>query len=724
MTGIGNGIGGAFSAPPIDSSSLELERECIRHFHQNLIGVFAAVPVGSALLLYILKDEIGSTHLLAWFALILFWMGLRFWFYLAFRRHAREAFDTVFWGGMQSFLTIVAGLIWGAVPLVSYPPNSLSAQMFVVLMVGGMAAGGTFAYAAMPRTAQFFLVVALFPIIGVNLAMGTVEHLPVGIMLAIYYLVLAVITRNNTRTIQSAIALALENRALAEEMRKARDGAESAVQKLRVEIAERVKAEKELISIMEAQPDMLYVYNLNGALIKWNSTLQKFCGLAPERLMERPATEFVYEEDRSLVIEGIKEVFEKGSASIEVRIIRHDGALVWHLCNGAVWKNEAGEPIGFIGVAKDISERTKAEEALRESEQRLRQLSEAAFEGIVINIEGKIVDCNSAFARMFGYEPEDLIGTVPVDLSPPESRAVIMDHIRRGSEEVYDVIGRKKDGTLFPIELQGRSIPYRGVNARVTAVRDITERKEAEEKLKAAKDAAEEATLLKDKFVSLVSHDLKNPLTTMQGYLKILHREHGDMGKNEARSMITGALDASNEMLNVIDVLLDISRIKTGQLRPSAGLTDLHSIAVKAGLAYANYAAGKRVEIKNEVPPKAAVYADEHLLLQVFKNLLSNAIKFCREGGRVRIYLPEPGTVAVEDTGTGIPPSLLPNIFKYEIKTSICGTAGESGTGLGLPLSCDIMKAHGGDLRVESEVGKGSTFYIVLPPPPKGAIQA
>ncbi len=252
------------------------------------------------------------------------------------------------------------------------------------------------------------------------------------------------------------------------------------------DVTERKKSEAELISIMEAQPDILYVINTKGALIKWNSALQALCGLTRDQMMERPAADFVCEEDRPAVIEGIKEVLETGSASIEVRFIRHDGALVPHLCNGAAWKNLNGELLGFIGVGKDISERKKAEQAIRESEARYRQLSEAGFEGIVINIEGKVMDCNAAFARMFGYEPEEIIGKVPLDLSPPESHAIIMDHIRRGSEEVYDVVGRKKDGTLFHIEMQGRAITYRGQKARLTAMRDVTERKRNEDLLRAS----------------------------------------------------------------------------------------------------------------------------------------------------------------------------------------------------------------------------------------------
>lgn len=831
-----NGSSGGVAAPPVDA--LSIDRECLRHSHQNLIGVFFTVPIGASLLLYILKDEIESTLILEWFALALLWTGLRLWFYLAFRRHAQGAFDPVYWGRLQSFLTIGAGFIWGVVPLVAYPADSVSEQVFIALMLGGMAAGGTFAYAAMPRTAQIYLAAACIPIAVKNLAMGSVEHFPVGIMLVIYYLMLVIITRNNARTVRSAITLSFENAALAVAMGAARDVAESAADRLRAESIEREKVRNELASIMDAQPDILYVINPQGLLIKWNSALQKMCGLAPEQMMGRPAAEFVCEEDRPVVYEGIKEVFEKGSASIEARFIRHDGALVPHLCNGAVWRDPYGEPLGFIGVGKDIAELKKAEDSLREGQARYRQLSEASFEGIVIAVDGKILDCNSAFARMFGYEPEEIIGKIPVDLSPPESQAVIMDHIRRGSEEVYDVMGRKKDGTLFPIEMQGRAILYNGQRARLTALRDISERKqreeelelfrllveksgdcifmiddedgcrmmyvneaavkhygadreeiltwripdwdpnfsyemlpqhvedikklknltieshhrvaggaivpveislnyilyrgrichfgyfrniaarkEAEEKLKAAKEAAEEANKLKDKFVSLVSHDLKTPLSSMIGFLKLVRNDYGGSADEGVKLILDRTVESGQAMVRLIEDLLTISRFKTGQLKLNRQFFDADYLGVMMAGNYAHLASQKGIEIESTIPANCRIYGDKTLLAEAVQNLVTNAIKFCKSGDRITISAGEGESpvIRVRDTGPGIPPHLLADIFKFEKKTSTRGTAGETGSGFGLPLVREIMQLHGGELSVESMPGKGCLFSLTLP---------
>lgn len=135
-------------------------------------------------------------------------------------------------------------------------------------------------------------------------------------------------------------------------------------------------------------------------------------------------------------------------------------------------------------IVHDISDRMAVEEALREAEARYRQLSEASFEGIVISIDGKVLDANSAFSRIFGYPPGEIIGKTALDLVAPESYGTVMDHVRRGSEEVYEATGRKKDGTPFPMEMRGRSIQYHGMKARISAMNDITGRKAAEEALR------------------------------------------------------------------------------------------------------------------------------------------------------------------------------------------------------------------------------------------------
>ncbi|MBI5816478.1 MAG: PAS domain S-box protein [Nitrospinae bacterium] len=377
------------------------------------------------------------------------------------------------------------------------------------------------------------------------------------------------------------------------------------MQSIQRDITDRKRAEeklaaagKELESIIEAQPDILYVINTKGELIKWNSALEKLCGLAPEMMMKRPAAEFVFEEDRPTVYNGIREVFEKGYSSIEVRFIRSDGTLVPHLCNGAVWKNHAGEMVGFIGVGKDMTEKN-------------------------------------------------------------------------------------------------------AVTAELTK----------------AKEQAEAATKLKDQFVSLVAHDLKSPFAAMLGLIEHVANQDPSHLDDDDKIIMNAVLESGGRMTRMIDELLQISRLQTGKITPRPRFFRGRAAAAAVIESYARNASQKGIEIINEVPAEVTLYADQLLFNEVLLNLLSNAIKFCSKGDKVTIFTPPwlKSAIAVQDSGKGINVGIIHDIFRHEAQTSTPGTAGELGTGLGLPYSRDIMKAHGGELTVETAPGKGSLFIAALP---------
>jgi len=163
--------------------------------------------------------------------------------------------------------------------------------------------------------------------------------------------------------------------------------------------------------------------------------------------------------------------------------------------------------------------------------------------------------------------------------------------------------------------------------------------------------------------------------------------------------------------------MLSLSRIKGSSIKPEYAFAHVHDIAGQAINNYHRIAVDKGIELINEIPGKARIYTDERLLLEVLRNLISNAVKFCKKGDKVRLYIPdgEPATIAVADTGIGIKDTNMFTLFSYEEKTSTRGTSGERGTGFGLPLCHEIVAAHRGTLELESEVDKGSTFYIRLP---------
>ena len=371
----------------------------------------------------------------------------------------------------------------------------------------------------------------------------------------------------------------------------------------------------------------------------------------------------------------------------------------------------------FRPLILHIYERRLAEEAFRESEERFRRLSEASFEGVIIHDMGTIIEANQAYADTFGYEISELKGKSTHDLVTEEYVAVIKEKHHTGYDKPYEVIGLRKDGSTFPAEFVTKDAFYEGREVHIGAVRDITKRKEEEDELRNAKEMAENATKLKDKFVSLVSHDLKNPINGMIGFLQLLSNEIDSVISEKGRNMIALTKKNLYKMNDLINELLNISRLKTGRIKPRLKFIDAFRLIRKTMHQLESMADEKGITIINNVPGNSRLYADPALLNEVIQNLLTNAIKFCHAGCTVTFFIPdgEKCTIAVADTGVGIEAERLEKIFHYEEQTSTVGTGGETGTGLGLPLSMDIIKAHNGKMAVESIVNEGTTFFVHLP---------
>jgi PAS domain S-box-containing protein len=245
------------------------------------------------------------------------------------------------------------------------------------------------------------------------------------------------------------------------------------------------------------------------------------------------------------------------------------------------------------------------------------------------------------------------------------------------------------------------------------AMVNITDRKMMENVLETAKEQAEDATALKDKFVSLVAHDLKSPLTSIVGLLALMGRQLDKTLEVKHREMFAHMRKSGERMIQMINELLDITMLQTGVVKPRPRFMDCHCAIDECVASLRFLAEEKGVSLVNEIPEGLRLYADPELFRHVMMNLITNAIKFSAPGTKTAVFVP-PGlksVISVGDQGMGINKDVIPDLFRHEVKTSTLGTAGERGTGLGLPYCADILKAHGGSIRVESEPGRGSVFH-------------
>lgn len=265
--------------------------------------------------------------------------------------------------------------------------------------------------------------------------------------------------------------------------------------------------------------------------------------------------------------------------------------------------------------------------------------------------------------------------------------------------------------TIF--EIDSRKKVLSSINTELE--KEILERKRIEKKLIKARDEAEEATKLKDKFVTLVTHDLNTPLHIVYGNLQLLQLS-GDTLDNK-NDLIENALTACTQMASLISDILSMSRIKSGKLQPRLAKVNVGNLLNSAILFFRAIADEKGIQISNHVTENVEIYADERLLSEVINNLLSNAIKFCDHNDTIRFDIEsgESTEIIISDTGIGIKAEHQDNLFHFDNKHNTKGTIGESGSGFGLPLAYEIIAAHGGVLTVDSEPGKGTSFRIKLP---------
>lgn len=493
-------------------------------------------------------------------------------------------------------------------------------------------------------------------------------------------------------------------------------------------------SERSLSAIIKSVGEGIIVVNGHSVILSTNDELCRIFGYAEEELAGRDVKDLMPEKYRARHVAAMGRYLAGGPPTVLGRHVvleglRKDGSVFPLEMRIEETVGGEGEGRRFTAAIRDVTRRVAAEEALRESGEKFRSAFEDAAIGMVMaDTQGTILRANPAMAKMLGYLAAELAGMTVADISHPDDMKVNMENIGRllaGEVDSFQMEKRylRKDGRtvwgLLNVSLmrdaEGR--PYQ----LIAQVEDINKRKQAEEELIHAKEIAEEATKLKDKYVSLVSHDLKGPLTGMLGFLALLERhieaEKKSPFSDGAKLLLDSAIMTGRNMTALIDELLDIGRMRTGKIKLNPRFTGAHALVARVVDDLRNMADKKGVPVHNKVPPHARIYADPLLLVQVIQNLVSNAIKFSHPGAAVSISIPEGerSVIEVADSGVGIKLANVDDIFVYEKKISTVGTGGEWGTGLGLPLSKEIVEAHGGTISVSSVAGRSTVFSILLP---------
>jgi len=377
----------------------------------------------------------------------------------------------------------------------------------------------------------------------------------------------------------------------------------------------------------------------------------------------------------------------------------------------------------FISLVSVSLRRKQAENALRESELKFRSVSEMAPVAVFIFGQDSFEYANPESLKMSGYTEEEMAKMKFWEIIHPDDLQMVKD---RGFSRLNgDLIPSKyetkiltKDGQIIWIIFSGKLIDYQNKPAILGIAIDITERKHFEEEIKLKNKELHLLIAEKDKFFSIIAHDLRSPFQTFLGFTKIMAGELPTLTLDEIQKIAVTMRNSANKLFNLLENLLEWSQMQRGIFNYNPESLVL-SIMIAASIELVRNASDKKmIGISSDIPEDLTVMADPQMFESLMRNLVFNAVKFTPKGGKVIIAAkPMAGNsveISISDTGIGMSKYILDSLFHLDMAPSRKGTEGESSTGLGLLLCKDFVHKHGGKIWAESEEGKGSVFYFTI----------
>ena len=491
------------------------------------------------------------------------------------------------------------------------------------------------------------------------------------------------------------------------------------------------QSEERYRELFENANDIIYTLDLEGNLTSVNKAGERITGYTREELLYKPIASIVAPEYVDKMVKMLSRKVEgEGLTAYDLEVVSKDGRRLTLEVGSRLIFND-GRAIGVQGMARDITERRRAEQALRESEERFAKAFNAS--PLVLTISslttGRLIAVNETFIDLSGYSREEVIGKTTAELGlwgRLRDREEELKAVREvGQVRNVEYVFRKRSGEELVGLLSAERIEIGGEPSALTVIQDITDRKRAEEareeSLKgeqAARAEAEAANRAKDEFLATVSHELRTPLNAILGWSQMLRTSKLNEA-TAARALETVERNAKAQAQLVEDIL-DVSRIITGKLRLDARPVDLPPVIESAIDSVRPAIDAKGLRLETALDPQAGpVSGDPARLQQIVWNLLSNAVKFTEKGGRVQVRLERANShaaITVSDTGCGIRTDFLPHVFDRFRQADGTSTRPHGGLGLGLAIVRHMVEMHGGAVEAFSPgEGLGATFTVKLP---------
>jgi PAS domain S-box-containing protein len=463
-----------------------------------------------------------------------------------------------------------------------------------------------------------------------------------------------------------------------------------------------------LRALLDASPFGIVALDPAGVVRLWNRGAEQILGWREEERIGR-------------ALPSEMALLPGSGHTPEVRLVRSDGTAIELEVWTSAWE---GGSVTILTQAR--------------AERRLRELLEAAPDAIIeVNREGLILTVNLATEQLFGYSREELLGQPVEALVPEQVRAKHSGY--RGNYAAHPVTrpmgiglaleGRRRNGTTFPVEISLSPVKSEE-GFRVTAIiRDVTERREAEDRLQAIRTEytrelelrnreIEKANRHKSAFLANMSHELRTPLHTVIGFSELLAEQTKGPLNDDQKRFVNHIRKDSQHLLALINEVLDLSKIEAGKVQLRRETLDMAAVLEDALSSIRPRGLEKSLEIGTHVSGPVLVNGDRLRMKQILYNLLSNAVKFTPAGGRIEVdagIVDEFAQISVRDTGIGVAPEEHDSIFEAFQQAGAAEEGMRQGTGLGLPITRRLVEEHGGRIWIESEPGRGSRFTFTIP---------
>ncbi|WP_348757317.1 PAS domain-containing hybrid sensor histidine kinase/response regulator [Candidatus Methylocalor cossyra] len=526
--------------------------------------------------------------------------------------------------------------------------------------------------------------------------------------------------RAGPETLPRAVALARERFALA----RALGEKQRCLARWNRDLARRVR---ELQRIFDTAPIGLAIAEgPDGRHMRGNPFHERTLGLPGGSELSKtaptPAPYRILRDGRELAVEELPMQRACRGETVTGEIVdveRTDGERIVLYCHAGPLVDDSGQCLGAVGAFLDISELRRTQERLRESEERFRSLVEQAVDGIFsADAAGRYLEANSAGAAMLGYTREEILSLRLTDTVAPEEKARIAPALAKlvgGATVRGEWRFRRKDGSFFIGEAVGCQSPGGRLQF---IVRDVTERRLIEAKLRDQTERLREADRRKDEFLAMLAHELRNPLAPIRNAVQVLRHASLDGAQFQwCRDVIERQV---GQLARLVDDLLDVSRITRGKIELHMEPVEVATLLQRAVETSRPLIEARRHHLSVQMPGEPLVVEGDLVrLVQVLSNLLNNAAKYTEEGGRISLVAERADhsvMIRVRDTGRGIEPAVLPSLFDLFFQVDQNLDRADGGLGIGLSLVQRLVRMHGGRVAAYSEGrGRGSEFTVWLP---------